>query len=373
MTKKNKDSKFKKNLYERAQEARTVRKIVLIIVLALILIFVVGSISGYIYIKSSLKPADPDNTEKIDVDIPMGSSASNIAKILKENEMIKNALTFRLYVKFKNVSDFQAGEYKFTKSMSVDEILESLERGRVIKDPVYSITIPEGKNIQEIAEILAEHLPIEEEAFLDKVNDPDYIETLIDAYPELLTEDILDSEIRAPLEGYLYAATYDFYYEDTEIEEVVDKMLTKTQEVIEPYLDDIEDHDLSVHEGVTFASLVEKEASKEEQRNKIAGLFYNRLGEGMKLQTDPTVLYALEEHKGKVLEEDLEVDSPYNTYQVDTLPVGPISNFAESSLEATVEPEDSDYLYFLHDKEGDIHFSETYDEHIEEKEKYIDE
>src|SRR5699024_12207186 len=110
----------------------------------------------------------------------------------------------------------------------------------------------------------------------------------------------------------------------------------------------------------------------EDQRKKIAGLFYNRLDENIKVQTDPRVLYALGEHKTKIKEKDLKVDSPYNTYQIDTLTIGPISNFSESSLEATIQPEESDYLYFLHDDKGDIHFSETYDEHIEKKKKYID-
>lgn len=373
MTKKNNDSKYKKKLFERAKEAKTVRKIVLIIVLALVLIFVVGGISGYKYVKSSLKPVDPDSANRIDIDIPMGASTSDIASILEENDVIKSALIFRFYIKFKNESDFQAGEYTFSKSMTVHEITESLKRGRVIKEPVHTVTIPEGKNIQEIAEIYEDNLPIEGDEFLDKVNDRDYIETLMEAYPDILTEDILDEEIRTPLEGYLFAATYNFYFEEVEIDEIIEKMLQKTEQVLVPYLDDINKLDLSVHEAVTFASLVEKEASKESQRKKIAGLFYNRLDEGMKLQTDPTVLYALGEHKSKVLEKDLEVDSPYNTYQIDTLPVGPIANFSESSLEATVDPDDSEYIYFLHDDEGDIHFSETYEEHLKNKEKYIDE
>ncbi|HLR03809.1 MAG TPA: endolytic transglycosylase MltG [Virgibacillus sp.] len=372
MPKKNKDSKFKKNLFSRAKEASTVRKIVLIIIFALLLIFVIGAISGYMYIKSSLKPVDPDNNKKIEVDIPMGASTSEIATILDENDIINNALIFRFYIKFKNESDFQAGDYTFTKSMTSNEIIQSLQSGKIIKEPVYTVTIPEGKTIQEIAEIYADKMPIKKETFLDKVNDADYIESLMEDYPDVLTEDILDDDIRTPLEGYLFAATYDFYYDDPNVEEIVGKMLEKTNNVVVQYLDDMTDLDLTVHEALTFASLVEKEASDEDQRKKIAGLFYNRLDENIKLQTDPTVLYALGEHKTKIKEKDLKVDSPYNTYQIDTLPIGPISNFSESSLEATIHPEESDYLYFLHDDKGDIHFSETYDEHIEKKKKYID-
>src|SRR5699024_8304321 len=372
MTKKNKDTTFKKNLFERAQEAKTVRKIVLIIILVLLLIFIIAGITGYKMVKSSLKPVDPDSTEKVEVEIPLGSSTSDIASILEENDIINNALIFRFYINFKNQSDFQAGDYTFTKSMKVNEIIESLKSGKIVKDPVYTVTIPEGKNIEEIAKIYAKNLPIKEEDFLERVNDLDYIETLMETYPGILTDDILDDDIRTPLEGYLYAATYNFYYEDPEIDEIVEKMLQKTKEVITPYLEEIDDSELSIHEAMTFASLVEKEATTKKQRKKISGLFYNRLDQGMKLQTDPTVLYALGEHKSKVLNKDLEVDSPYNTYQIDALPVGPIANFSESSIDAVVHPEDSDYIYFLHDDEGDIHFSETYEEHLKKKEKYID-
>src|SRR5699024_6708909 len=287
MSKKNNDSEYKKNLFERAKEARTVRKIVLIIVMALILLFVVGGISGYNYVKSSLEPVDPDSSAKIDVNIPMGSSTSDIASILEDKGIIKNALIYRFYIKFKNESDFQAGEYTFTKSMTVNEITESLKKGRIIKKPVYTVTIPEGKNIQEIADIYANHLPIKEEELLDKVNNPDYIKTLMEKYPNILTEDILNEDIRTPLEGYLFAATYNFYYEEVEAEEIIEKMLQKTNQVFVDYLDDIKNSDLSIHEVVTFSSLVEKEAASKDQRKKIAGLFYNRLEQGMKLQTDP--------------------------------------------------------------------------------------
>src|SRR5690625_770895 len=115
--------------------------------------------------------------------------------------------------------------------------------------------------------------------------------------------------------------------------------------------------DLTIHEAITFASLVEKEAKTSEQRELIAGVFYNRLDKDMPLQTDPTVLYALGKHKDRVLYKDLEVDSPYNTYKIDDLPVGPISNFSKTALEATLDPNENEYIYFLHDKEGEIHYS----------------
>ncbi|WP_373892888.1 endolytic transglycosylase MltG [Virgibacillus natechei] len=372
MSKKKKTGSYKDNLMTRIDEATTVRKVVAIIIIALILILVAGGISGYLYIKSALGAVDTESEEEVEISIPVGSSSSVIAEILEENDLIKDGRIFRIYVKFNNESNFQAGEYTFSPSMTMDEIIESLKNGKVMEEPIHTVTIPEGLNMDEIAEIYAENLHFSKEDFLDKVNDPDYIEKLIEAYPTILTSDIMNPSIRTPLEGYLYAATYNFYTDEPTVASIVEKMLAQTESVLAPYLDEIAEQDLTIHEAVTFASIIEKETGLEDQRNKISGVFYNRLEKGMPLQTDPTVLYALGEHKDTVLHEDLEVDSPYNTYQVEDLPIGPISNFAESSFEAVVNPEESDYLYFLHDGEGSIYYAETYEEHLEYSEEHID-
>ncbi|MFD2046170.1 endolytic transglycosylase MltG [Ornithinibacillus salinisoli] len=371
MSDKKKTKKYRENLIVRGEEARTVRKVVAIIIVSLILILVVGGISGYNYIKSGLQPVDPDNEQGIEVEIPLGSSTSSIASLLEENEIIKDSRIFRFYIKFKNESGFQAGEYTFTKSMTFDEIIESLKSGRIIKEPVYRVTIPEGLTVEQIAEVYADALPITKEEFLDKVNDTAYVESLIDTYPSILSEEILQEDILTPLEGYLFAATYDFYEAEPPIETIITNMLDKTRDVVYSYMDGINEKGFSIHEALTMASIVEKEAVTEEQRKIISGVFYNRLDAGMRLQTDPTVLYALGTHKGRVLLTDTEVESPYNTYVIDALPIGPISNFSQSALESSIYPEETDYLYFLHDSEGNIHYAETNEEHNENRSKYI--
>ncbi|MFB4166560.1 endolytic transglycosylase MltG [Virgibacillus sp. JSM 102003] len=371
MFKKNKSGKYKDNLIKRSEDARTVRKIVAIIIFSLVLILVIGGISGYTYVKSALQPVNPDSEKEVKVEIPMGSSTSSIASILEDNGIIKDSRVFRFYIKFKNESNFQAGEYTLTPSMTIDEIITALKNGKVLEEPVYTITIPEGKTIDEIAGIYAGKLPFSKDDFLNAVNDSEYIEILINTYPDILTNDILNPDIRTPLEGYLFAATYNFYQKEPSIQSVVEKMLDKTEEVVTPYLDEISAQDLTVHEALTMASLVEKESSSVDQRKKIASVFYNRLDEGMPLQTDPTVLYALGKHKEKVLSKDLKVNSPYNTYQINALPVGPISNFAKTSLEATLNPAETKYKYFLHDGEGNVYFSKTHDQHLEYKAQYI--
>ncbi|WP_430785099.1 endolytic transglycosylase MltG [Virgibacillus flavescens] len=371
MFKKKEPGSYTDNLIKRSEDARTVRKIVTIVIISLVLILLVGGISGYVYVKSALEPVNPGSDKEINVEIPMGSSTSDIATILEDKGVIKDARVFRFYIKFKNESNFQAGNYTFTASMTLDEIIEALKNGKVLKEAKYNITIPEGKTINQIAEIYSKKLPFSKEDFLNKVNNVEYVETLIDKHPSILTDVILNPDIRTPLEGYLFAATYNFYEEKPTVESVVEKMLSKTEAVVTPYLDSIAARDLTVHKAFTMASLLENEARTIEQRKKIAGVFYNRLETGMALQTDPTVLYALGGHKKKVLLEDLEVESPYNTYYIDTLPIGPISNFAENSLEAALNPEESENLFFLHDDQGNIHYSETHEKHLELKEKYI--
>ncbi|WP_227994809.1 endolytic transglycosylase MltG [Oceanobacillus sp. CFH 90083] len=367
----NKHNGFQENLIQRGKDASKVRKIVAIIIVCFTLIIIIGGISAYLYIKSALQPIDEESSTPIEVEIPIGSSSSTIAGILEENGIIKDARVFRFYTKFNNVNEFQAGNYTFNTAMSLDEIIDSLQNGRIIVDAVHTITIPEGLTVDQIAEIYSERLDFSKEDFLEVANDPDFIEELMEEYPSLLTEDILDDDIRTPLEGYMFASTYDFYEEQPDIESIIDRMVEQTNTIFQQYEGEIAEQDLTPHEAITFASVVEKETAHEEERPQIAGVFYNRLNEDMPLQTDPTVLYAKGEHQAVVTFEDLEVESPYNTYVVNGLPVGPISNFAENSLIAVLSPEDSDYLFFLHDEEGNIHFAETFDDHIENREEYI--
>lgn len=204
------------------------------------------------------------------------------------------------------------------------------------------------------------------------MSDKAYIQELIKQYPDILTEDILQEDIRYPLEGYLFPATYQFAEEKPSIEKVVTSMLNKTKEVFMPYLEQIKGMEqFNMHDIFTFASLVEEEAPNNEDRRLISGVFYNRIDEGMRLQTDPTVIYAHGEHISRLTYDHYEIESPYNTYTVTGLPIGPIANFGVSSLQAVLEPQDSNYLYFLADQEGNVHYSTTYEEHQTLEEKYI--
>lgn len=368
-----KKNQYKKNLIERHNEAKTIRKIVFIISIVIILATsgIIGG--GYLYIKSALEPVDPTNKEPIEVTIPIGSSPTAIAKILEEHDIIKNAKVFRYYTKFRNESGFKAGEYKLHQAMTFDEIIASLKSGILMGDPAFKLVIPEGKQLQEIAKIIAEQTGYTKEEVMNKLDDPSYVRDLIKRYPNILTEEILDKDIKHPLEGYLFPATYPFYEEKPSIESIVETMLEQTDKVLAKYVGELEGNQYldSIHKLLTMASLIEEEATAQTDREQISSVFYNRLDEGMPLQTDPTVLYALGEHKDRVLYEHLEVNSPYNTYQVKGLTPGPIANAGESSLEAALNPDETDYLYFLATPTGEVLFSKTLDEHNVKKAQHI--
>lgn len=359
-------------LIERKEEAKVIRKIVGFIVLALFIIIGGTAVGGYLYIKSALKPVDEDSNKSVNVEIPIGSGVTSIGNILEENGIIKNAHVFKYYVKFNNESGFQAGNYDLTPAMTLDELINSLKTGKVMMEAEFNITVPEGYQLEQIAEKIAEKTQYETEEIVKKLDDRSFIEELIGKYPDLLKkEDILHENVKHPLEGYLYPSTYPFYEEEPSLETIIEKMISQTQDVLTQYEASRADREFSVHQLLTLSSLVEEEATEKADRGKIASVFYNRLEKEMPLQTDPTVLYALGEHKSRTLYEDLEVDSPYNTYQNQGLPPGPIANAGLTSIEAALQPDTTEYLYFLASKEGTVYYSETLDEHNEKKAEYI--
>ncbi|MBS4191396.1 endolytic transglycosylase MltG [Bacillus sp. FJAT-49705] len=369
--KKAKRELIRQKMLERQSEARVVRKIVFTI--AIILFIVGGAVAGggYFYIKSAVQPKDPDNKKEKQVEIPIGSSTSSIGKILEDNGIIKDARVFKFYVKFKNETGFMAGEYTLSPSMAMPEIINNLKSGKIVDQVVLKMTIPEGKQLEQIADIIAEKTNKKGEDVFKMLNDKAFIESMMAKYPDLLTEEILNENIKYPLEGYLFPATYSFYKENPTVEEIVTVMLDKTVEVLKDYRAELEDKGWTVHQLLTMASLIEEEATEQVDRDQIASVFFNRIEAGMPLQTDPTVLYAQGEHKSKVLYKDLEIDSPYNTYKNVGITPGPIANAGTTSIEAALAPAETDFLYFLATSTGEVLFSKTLQEHNQKKAKYI--
>ncbi|MFE4812320.1 endolytic transglycosylase MltG [Peribacillus simplex] len=358
-------------LLEQQGEAKLVRKIIMITVASLILLIGIVGLVGFLYINSAMKPVDPDDDTIKKVKIPIGSSVNGISTLLEEQGIIKDARVFKYYIKFRNESGFQAGEYKLSPSMPIEDIVTSIKTGKLMKEAALKITIPEGKQLIQIADIIAVKTGEDPKKVFKKLNDKKFVNTMQEKFPQLLTSEIENEKVLYPLEGYLFPATYDFYEEKPTLETIVIEMLKKTDETLQAYESQMDKNDYSVHEMLTFASLVEEEATAQVDRGKIASVFYNRIKKDMPLQTDPTVLYAKGSHKSKVYYKDLEVKSPYNTYKNKGLPPGPIANAGTTSIDAVLKPEKTDYLYFLATPEGEVLYSKTLDDHNIKKAEHI--
>ncbi|PKF89017.1 endolytic transglycosylase MltG [Bacillus sp. BA3] len=358
-------------LLEQQGEAKLVRKIIMITIASLIVLIGIVGLVGFLYINSAMKPVDPDDDTIKKVKIPIGSSVNGISTLLEEQGIIKDARVFKYYIKFRNESGFQAGVYKLSPSMPIEDIVTSIKTGKLMKEAAMKITIPEGKQLVQIADIIAVKTGEDPKKVFKKLNDKKFVNSMQEKFPQLLTSEIENEKVLYPLEGYLFPATYDFYEEKPTLESIVIEMLKKTEETLQAYETQMDKNDYSVHEMLTFASLVEEEATAQVDRGKIASVFYNRIEEDMPLQTDPTVLYAKGSHKSRVYYKDLEVKSPYNTYKNKGLPPGPIANAGTTSIDAVLKPEKTDYLYFLATPEGEVLYSKTLDDHNVKKAEHI--
>ncbi|MGB6177821.1 endolytic transglycosylase MltG [Carnobacterium sp.] len=359
-------------LVEREKEKKMVKKIVWSIVTILVTLLVIFGITSYQYVTSSLKPLDETSNEEIQIEVPSGSSSADISRILEKNKVIKSASVFRFYIKLNNETNFQAGYYLFSPSMTLEEIIQSLqEGGSPVAFDGTKILVQEGLTIEQVAESVEKSTNYKASDFIEKATDKKFLLKLKTTYPELLTSAIESKETKYVLEGYLFPATYDFS-DDFSLETVIENMVKKTDEVMQKYYSTIEEKKMTVQQVITLASLIEREGNSYEDRTKIASVFYNRLEAEMPLQSDISVLYALNKHKEIVTYKDLETDSPYNLYQNKGYGPGPFNNPSEDAIKSTLNPEDTNYIYFLADTTtGKVYFSRTYAEHQELVEQYI--
>lgn len=371
--KENKKEPYSK-VAERQQEKKMVNKIVLSIITILFLLLVVLGVVGYHYVTTSLEPLNASSKEEIQVEIPSGASSADISRILEKDKVIKSASVFSFYIKLNNETDFQAGYYLFSPSMTLDEIIHSLqEGGSPVAFDGTKILVQEGVTVEQIADSIEKSTGFTAAEFLKIVQDPKFLADLQTKYPELLSNAMDAKDTRYVLEGYLFPATYDFT-EEMSLKEVVENMVKKTDEVMQEYYTAIQEKHLTVHEVMTLASLIEREGNTYEDRTKIASVFFNRLEAEMPLQSDISVLYALNKHKEVVTYKDLEVDSPYNLYKNTGYGPGPFDSPSQDSIKAVLNPAETNYLYFLADtKTGKVYFSRTYTEHQELIDEYITE
>lgn len=349
-----------------------------IVIVAMIAVGVIG----YLYFMNQTSPVDADDTDTKTVVIEVGTETDDVAKQLEEEGIISNAFFFEYYLKLNSMTNYQAGEYELSPSMDFETVANTILTGVVYQEVLFRVTIPEGFSVEQIADTWSRELPLSASEFIEQAADEAYLMELIDDYPDMLTTEILEDDIKYPLEGYLFPATYDVLEEDPSADTLIRQMLDATynnsfslftQAGNYSLTIDGQSEERSFHEFLTLASIIEREATSLADRSQIASVFINRmaLNPSMPLQTDPTVLYALGEHREQVLYEDLEVNDPYNTYQNAGLPPGPISNPGVESVQSTLNPSNTSYYYFLADSEGNNHFAETYDQHLENRALYI--
>lgn len=332
------------------------------IILIAVIIAVVVITGGSMLYLSGLGAADPDDTETVTVEIPEGSGASYIIEILDQNGLIRNKVCAKIHARIGGYDTLQANSYLFSRSMTLPEIMDAVNTGDFNYISKNRFTIIEGATVPQAAESVAAELPFTSDEIIKKWSDKKYLKELIDEY-WFLSDDILDDDILYPLEGYIYPETYFVTSEDPTIEDVTTMILRKTDEELTARKSQISASGRSVHEFLTLASIVESESLFEKDRPVIAGVFINRLNKDMPLQSDITVLYALQEKRVDVSYADLEVDSKYNTYKHTGLPVGPVCAVPGNTMDDVLNYEKTDYLFFFATEDGEVIYSKTIDEH----------
>ncbi len=287
----------------------------------------------------------------VDVKIADGSGTDVISRCLKESGIISHRTMFKIYARLSGVHIYQKGTHTFNSSMSYGKIIDELET--MPKDNEYTILIPEGYELRQIADTLEKEGLINREIFIRETEVGNFSYEFLEGVPE--------RENR--LEGYLYPDTYIFTDNMTE-HEIIDAMLLNFEKNVIPVYEASQSN-RTLDEIIKLASVVEREAAHDDERGLVASVFVNRLNKGMRLESCATVQYLLKERKSILSNADTQIDSLYNTYKNSGLPIGPIASPGLKSIEASIYPENTDYLYFLATADGSHSlFARTFDEHL---------
>jgi UPF0755 protein len=310
------------------------------------------------------RPASYDDTPVTFVVEP-GESAATIAARLEELGLVTDGELFRMFIRYHEIdANLEAGEYVLRPNMTMAEIAETLQHARIEE---VTVTIPEGWRAEQLAQMLARENIVDGDEFLALVRGGKFDYSLLRDRPE-----------GSSLEGFLFPETYRIPAQAAEPEDLIERMLSTLEERFTPEMRQLAaERGMTIYEVITLASIVEREAVIAEERPLIAGVFLNRLEQGMYLRADPTVQYAkgYDATTGQwwppVTPEDWEaVDSPYSTYLYSGLPPGPICSPGLSAIQAVLEPAGTEYLFFLAKGDGSHVFATTYEEHLQNQELY---
>jgi UPF0755 protein len=303
---------------------------------------------------TTLEPVDPESERKLVFVVSPGETLLAVAARLEDSGLVRSRLAFQLLARWRGAAELlQTGEYEFSPALAPDDILTRIVEGRVL---TYEVVLPEGFTLTQIAERLAAAGLVDRGTFLATARDPQTARKL-----GVGGED---------LEGYLFPETYRLPrgLSPVDVARVMVEQFLQVWREIEPLARSM---DFSMKDVVTLASIVEKETGAPEERSIIASVFLNRMERGMRLETDPTVIYGIPDFDGNLRRQDLENgDNPYNTYKIRGLPPGPIASPGRDALRAVVEPARSDFLFFVSRNDGTHVFSRTYAEHTRAVERF---
>ena len=344
---------------------KKLRNIMLIFV---ILVGVVLVTLGVLY-KINTSPIS-SNDEIKEVTILKGA---NVGKTLKENNLIRSELFFKIYSKLFNVDGkLKAGKYKLKESMSFTEIIDVLEEGNNFSEDEITLTFREGINMRNVAKIIANNTNNTEDDVFKVLKDEKYLDSLIKDY-WFITDDIKNSKIYYSLEGYLFPDTYRFANKDVSVEEIFNKLIKKMDSVLTPLKSQIEKSKFNVHELLTLASIAELESrDREDYRENVVSVFVNRLNKGMSLGSDVTTRYSIKlDDKRALKKSEYNEVNAYNTRSnslAGKLPAGPIGMVSTSSILASINYPETEYLYFIANiNTGETFFYKNYNDFSKKK------
>lgn len=331
----------------------------------IVLILAVFFISCIVFYTFGLHSVSKDSSN-VTFQVREGISKISIVNDLKSSGLIRSKTAALVYLTLHKNMTLQAGKYSFSRNMDTPSIFKKISHGDVAIDTI-TITFIEGKNINDYIALISSKFNLPEKEVKAVFQDKKFMKSLVEKY-DFLTEMVLNDNMYYALEGYLYPDTYEFL-ETVSVEDIIIRMLENTK----VKLSRLDNHtDYSIHELLSMASIVELEAVNESDRRGVAQVIYKRLKMGKGLGMDVTTYYAVQKKLGEELTlSDLRSASLYNTSEMNTnmagkLPLGPICNPSLESIQAVLNPSDTDYLFFYADvTTGKVYFSKTIEEHIQ--------
>ena len=336
------------------------------ILISILIIVALGGLGGFVFYQANTAALSKVE-QKVAVNIDSGMGLNQTLDLLHEQGLIGNETVAKIYCRLNGIQSVQANTYELDMTMDLRTIMHIISTGDNDYVIMAKVTVLDGQRISDIVATL-DGLNLDGAGFLEYIDDKANLQSWIDEY-WWLSDDILDSNIKYPLEGYLAPETYFVQDGDDALAQLANAMLEQTDATLTPLQDaigafEINGQKQSVHEFVTLSSIVQAESLNSEDALMIAGVFVNRLTINMALQSDVTVNYANEEIKVAVTNDDLQTDSPYNTYLYPGLPIGPIATIDKEIFNSVLNYTPNDYYYFFALQDGSIIYSKTYQEHL---------